>query len=218
MNLTKARNPRSLLCTGACYPCYNFWPSDGLIWFSKIKYVSYSMRVTEDNRAWHPRIVRVKCGGYLLTKGIIRIYVDWRQIPTVDDTISPSAESFIFHGIHWKAENLPGVASERIQGLDVQRCRPAKHSRNQFVNYSWKKVKFSQRQLTSWSTYFLAGTVFWRFHNFNVWSSEAVMRTGSTGWNARARTPSKCDRNVYFAVHVLRNDSFVLGSCNKNVL
>lgn len=40
-------------------------------------------------------------------------------------------------------------------------------------------------------TYFLAGTVFWRFHNFNVWSSDAVIKTGSTGWNAKDLTPSK---------------------------
>lgn len=41
------------------------------------------------------------------------------------------------------------------------------------------------------STCFLAGTVFWRFHSLRVWSSETVTSTGSTGWKARARTPSK---------------------------
>lgn len=40
-------------------------------------------------------------------------------------------------------------------------------------------------------TYFFAGTVFCKFQSFNVWSSEAVIKTGSTGWNARALTPSK---------------------------
>jgi hypothetical protein len=39
--------------------------------------------------------------------------------------------------------------------------------------------------------YFFAGTVFCKFHNFNVWSSEAVNKTGSTGWKAKALTPSK---------------------------
>ena len=40
-------------------------------------------------------------------------------------------------------------------------------------------------------TYFFAGTVFCRFHSFNMWSSEAVISTGSTGWKTRARMPSK---------------------------
>ena len=55
--------------------------------------------------------------------------------------------------------------------------------------------------------YFLAGMVFWRFHSLRVQSSLAVTKTGSTGWKARARTPSKWLRKVYLAFHVFRNDS-----------
>jgi len=40
-------------------------------------------------------------------------------------------------------------------------------------------------------SYFFAGTVFCRFQSFNMWSSDAVISTGSTGWNTRARMPSK---------------------------
>ena len=49
--------------------------------------------------------------------------------------------------------------------------------------------------------------VFWRFHILRVWSSLAVIRTGSDGWKARERTPSKCDLRVYLADQVLRNAS-----------
>jgi len=59
-------------------------------------------------------------------------------------------------------------------------------------------------------TNFFAGTVLWRFHNFSVWSSLAVMRTGSVGWKTSALTASKCDRNVYFAFHVFLKVSFVV--------
>lgn len=49
--------------------------------------------------------------------------------------------------------------------------------------------------------------VFWRFHSLRVQSSLAVTKTGSTGWKASARTPSKWLRRVYLAFHVFRNDS-----------
>lgn len=61
-------------------------------------------------------------------------------------------------------------------------------------------------------TYFLAGTVFWRFHSLRVWSSETVTNTGSTGWKARARTPSKWLRRVYLGFHVFLNASLLAGS------
>ena len=62
----------------------------------------------------------------------------------------------------------------------------------------------------------MAGTVFWRFHNFKVWSSEAVINTGSVGWKPRALTPSKWLRRVYLALQVFRNASLgVLICCLK---
>lgn len=58
--------------------------------------------------------------------------------------------------------------------------------------------------------YFLAGTVLVRFHSFRVWSSDTLTRQGSTGWNAKARTPSKWLRNVYLGFHVfLKEDSLL---------
>ena len=55
---------------------------------------------------------------------------------------------------------------------------------------------------------FLLVIVFCRFHIFRVWSSLAVIKTGSEGWKARERTPSKWDLRVYLADQVLRNASF----------
>jgi len=64
-------------------------------------------------------------------------------------------------------------------------------------------------------TYFLAGTVFCKFQSFRVWSSEAVTSTGSTGWKANARTPSKWLRSVYLGFHVFRKASLLAGSLKK---
>lgn len=60
--------------------------------------------------------------------------------------------------------------------------------------------------------YFLAGTVFCRFHSLRVLSSDTVTRTGSTGWKARALTPSKWLRRVYLGFHVFLNVSLLAGS------
>ena len=68
---------------------------------------------------------------------------------------------------------------------------------------------------TSKAADFLAGIVFCKFHNFKVWSSEAVMRTGSVGWKPRARTPSKWLLSVYLALQVFRNASLGAVICWK---
>lgn len=59
------------------------------------------------------------------------------------------------------------------------------------MDISHEKEYKNKKKLYIQYTHFLAGTVFCKFHNFSVWSSDAVMRTGSTGWKAKARTPSK---------------------------
>ena len=58
--------------------------------------------------------------------------------------------------------------------------------------------------------HFLAGAVFWRFHSLMVWSSEAVTRTGSTGWKARLRTESKWLRRVNLGFQVFLRASLLL--------
>lgn len=59
------------------------------------------------------------------------------------------------------------------------------------------------------TSHFLAGTVFCRFHSLTVWSSEAVTRTGSTGWKARLRTESKWLLRVYFGFQVFLRASLL---------
>lgn len=59
-------------------------------------------------------------------------------------------------------------------------------------------------------SHFLAGAVFWRFHSLRVWSSEAVTRTGSTGWKARLRTESKWLRRVNLGFQVFLRASLLL--------
>ena len=52
-------------------------------------------------------------------------------------------------------------------------------------------VKAFNKKWLPQQSYFFAGTVFCKFHSFSMWSSDAVISTGSTGWNTRARMPSK---------------------------
>lgn len=66
-------------------------------------------------------------------------------------------------------------------------------------------------------SYFLAGAVFCRFHILSVWSSEAVTRTGSTGWKTRARIPSKWLRSVNLGFHVFLMASLLLPICGVEI-
>lgn len=76
---------------------------------------------------------------------------------------------------------------------------------------SWTVCKKAIWPLTTRGhAYFLTGVVFCRFHILSVWSSEAVMRTGSVGWNARPRMASKWLRRENFGFHVLRRASLLL--------
>ena len=79
------------------------------------------------------------------------------------------------------------------------------------------EIPLSYRNSVFWShnrewgdSYFLAGAVFCRFHILSVWSSEAVTRTGSTGWKTRARIPSKWLRRVNLGFHVFLMASLLL--------
>lgn len=77
----------------------------------------------------------------------------------------------------------------------------------------WESVRVSAKCEAGGQSYFLAGAVFCRFHIFSVWSSEAVMRTGSTGWNVRARMPSKWLLRVNLGFHVFLMASVLLPIC-----
>lgn len=76
---------------------------------------------------------------------------------------------------------------------------------------------WSLKDMARRCSYFLAGAVFCRFHILSVWSSEAVMRTGSTGWNVKARIPSKWLLNVNFGFHVFLMASVLLPICGEDI-
>lgn len=91
----------------------------------------------------------------------------------------------------------------------------AEKSRNRWeIRGGWAKVILEVFNMS----HFLAGAVFCRFHILSVWSSEAVMRTGSTGWKLRARIPSKWLRRVNLGFHVFLMASLLLPIWGEEVL
>lgn len=133
--------------------------------------------------------------------------------------------------INDKQEHLH-MCSKRVYGLHIKRGTSTKKRKEKmylivhyiklatrkFTNLHFCKLTINKQtyifiyttpQPSYKSTCFLAGTVFWRFHSLRVWSSETVTNTGSTGWKARARTPSKWLRRVYFGFHVFLNASLL---------
>lgn len=75
--------------------------------------------------------------------------------------------------------------------------------------YNFHKWKCFLKQSKKKKSYFFAGAVFCKFHIFNVWSSEAVIKTGSTGWKARPLIPSKWLLNVNLGFQVFLNASLL---------
>lgn len=170
-----------------------------------------------------------------VTVGVVGINVGIGGVPALDGPVNSAAETLLSGAAHDHTQYGPPVQKHQLRPrvssyTDLRTgslfffclftCEPwtcrlvprpkrrscgQKHAR--FCEHNRPGGPFRRKDK---DTHFLAGAVFCRFHIFSVWSSEAVTRTGSTGWNVRARMPSKWLRRVNLGFHVFLIASLLL--------
>lgn len=94
----------------------------------------------------------------------------------------------------------------------LRACFPVLKLKKKFpLARRWSSIYLSKNVLMEQNkkSYFFAGAVFCKFHIFSVWSSEAVINTGSTGWKASPLIPSKWLLNVNLGFQVFLNASLL---------